>query len=230
MPTADKNNVACTLLTRKERADLAGYSLNAEVPVRPDPGTEECIWVHSLREPVRSAVRVTALSTLVWARQVAPQIRAAIVKPTTGKALKAKLEAALVDLIAGGDKVPTEKACEAYLLLAESHGAVRSDQRVFYATIGAMPAAFGIACEDGILTIAGYGEFGLGPSLALHRGVTKLADAASERAAEALAKADGDADDTESASPEDSATDEDASPSPEPSPSETDDTDSEDES
>lgn len=234
MPTANPDNPACTLLSKKDRSDLVGYSMDAEVPVRPDPGTEECIWVHSLREPARAAVRVTALSTLTWARQVAPQIRAAIVKPTTGKALRVKLEAALADLIAGAEELPTEKACEAYLLLAESHGAVRTDQRVYYASIGGMPAAFGIACEDGIMTIVGYGEYGVGPSLALNRGVTNLATVASERAAEALGGADGDAEEgadaEERAADGDAGTDEDASPNPEPSPTETDEADSGDES
>jgi hypothetical protein len=220
MPTANPDNPACTLLTSEERTDMVGYSLNAEVPVRPDPGTEECMWIHSLREPAWAAVRVTTLSTRRWARLAAPQLRAAIVKPETGKDLRAKLEAALVDVVARGDKLPAKKVCETYVLLAESYGAVRSEQQVFYATIGAMRAAFGMACEGGILTIAGYGEYGLGPSLALSRGVTKLAEAASKRATKALGEADV-TENTKSPSPSASGSDEDASPSPQPSPTET---------
>ncbi|HUS21015.1 MAG TPA: hypothetical protein VMZ66_03275 [Aeromicrobium sp.] len=164
---------------------------------------------------------MTTLSTLAWARQAAPQITAAIAQPTTKKSLRAKLEAALVKLINGADELPAEEVCEVYLLLAEANGATRSDEQVYYGWIGAMPAAFGTACEGGIMTIAGYGEYGIRPSLALNRGVAKLAGTASERAAESLAHVDHDGDDQESRSPEDSASDGDASPSPEPSPSET---------
>jgi hypothetical protein len=229
MPTAIPNNPACTLLTKKDRSDMVGYSLNAELPVRPEPETYECMWVHSLREPARSAVSVTVIGTQAWARRVAPQLRAAMVKPTTGKALRGKLEAKLKELLTRGDRLPTEEVCEAYLLLAESRGATRSDQQVFYARIGSMPAAYAMACEEGIMTIVGYAEYGIGQSLALNRSVSKLAAAASGRAAEALAKAEDGADDTASPSPEADGNDEDASPSPEPTPTETDEADPEDE-
>jgi hypothetical protein len=222
MPTVNPDNPACTLLTKKDRFDLVGYSMNAELPVPAAPGTEQCTWVHSLREPARSAVRVTTLSTLVWAGQAVPAIKAAIVQPTTGKALRAKLEDALVKVVAGVDDLPTEEVCEVYLLVAQANGLVRSDQQVYYGAIGAMPAAFGTACDEGIMTIAGYGEYGLGPSLALNRGVARLAGRASERAAESQA----DGDHNESRSPEEIASDEDASPSPEPSPTETETSDS----
>lgn len=221
MPTVNPNNPACTVLTNKDRSDMVGYSLNAEVPVNPDPGTEECMWVHSLREPAQSVVSVTVVSTATWALKVSPQLRVAIGKPTTGKALRAKLKAVLKKLIIRRDKLPTKEVCEAYVLLAESHGATRSDQQVFYGRIGAMPAAFGMACEEGIMTIAGYGEYGVGQSLALNRSVTKLAATASERAPEALGQGHADLDGTESPSPSAGGSDEDASPSPEPSPSET---------
>ena len=221
MPTVNPNNPACTLLTKKDRYEMVGYSLNAEVPVNPDPGTEECMWVHSLREPAQSVVSVTVVSTATWALKVSPQLRVAIGKPTTGKALRAKLKAVLKKLIIRGDKLPTKEVCEAYVLLAESHGATRADQQVFYGRIGAMPAAFGMSCEEGIMTIAGYGEYGVGQSLALNRSVTKLAATASNRAPKALAQREPGAGETESPSPEASGSDEDASPSPEPSPTET---------
>lgn len=186
MPTADTNNVACNLLTADERSAVAGYSLNAEMPVRPAPGTDECIWVQSLRRPARAAIRVVANSTPVWLRQLAPQLRAAIASPHTDKKLAAKLEDALTDVLADPQGLSDDEACATYVLLAESRGALLGVDQVFYSTIGALPAAFAVTCADGIMVVAGYGEYGVRPSLALNRAVTRLAGAASERAAETL--------------------------------------------
>lgn len=222
VPTADKNNVACTLLTKKDRFDLVGYSMDAEVPVRPDPGTEECVWVRSLNRSARAAIRVVAFSTPVWSRQIVPQVQAAIVKPSSGKALRRKLQKALAELIADRGELSGDRACEIYVLLAKSRGADLGVDQVGYSQIGALPAAFAITCEGGIMTMAGYGEYGIRPSLALNHGVTKLAEAASARAADALGSGDG----KDVASDEDSASDEDASPSPAPSPRETGESDS----
>jgi len=231
MPTANPDNPACRLLSKKDRFDLVGYSMDAEVPVRPEPGTVECVWVRSLRQPARAAIRVVAFSTPVWSRQVVPQLREAIRSPTTDKALAAKLEDALQELLANPDGLSSERACETYVLLAKSHGSSLDVGDVGFGTIGAMPAAFGLTCRDGILTRAGYGEYGIRPSVALFRGVTRLVEAASERAADALGTTEGSVPDT---TDDDAAETEDASPSPEPSPSETDeadsDSDSEDES
>lgn len=214
MPTADKNNVACTLLTARERQDLSGYPMNAELPVRPEAGTQECVWVRSLREPARAAIRVVAFSTPTWSRQVVPQIRAAIGNPKTSRPLAAKLEGALADLLANPDGLPTEQVCETYILLAESRGAKLGVDQVAYLRIGAMPAAFSVTCADDTMTIAGYGEYGIRPSLGLNRAVTRLVEAASERAAEALATTPG-ADGPETgADPDAEPEDGDADPSP----------------
>lgn len=219
IPTANADNPACDLLTAKERSDLAGYALDAEVPVRPDPGTEECVWVRSLQQSSRAAIRVVALRTPIWSRQIAPQIRDAIVKPTTGRSLRVELEKALAELVADPDGLSSERTCETYVLLAKSRGADLGIDQVGYGQIGALPAAYAVTCEGGIMTLAGYGEYGLGQSLALNRGVIKLAEAASARAAEELGTGDGG----------DTATGEDASPSPEPAPGEADEAEPEDE-
>ncbi len=220
-PTIDKNNVACTLLTSEERESLVGYTLDAEVPVRPDPGTEECVWVRSLREPARSALRVITLSTLNWAKLVIPQMRAAATSPNVDRKLRLQLKEALEELLAKGDDLPTEEACNAYLLLAESRGSQRPSDEVFYSNIGGMPAGFATSCDDGVMTMVGYGEYGVRPSLALNHGLGRLTEQAGVRAAEAFAEG---------------ATDEgtdgevgDQSPSPEPSPTETDESAAEDE-
>ena len=234
LPTPDKDNVACTLLTAEERFALVGYAMNAELPVRPDPGTEECIWVRSLTRPARSAIRVVAFSTPIWSRQIVPQLRAAIASPNTGRTLRTDLKKAMNELIADPDGLPTDRACETYVLLAKSRGADLGIDQVGYGTIGALPAAFAVACEDGIMTIAGYGEYGVRPSLALNRGATRLVEAASARAAEAFDVAGGDdAGTDEDANQEDTtAEDGDAgnearSPGPEASPEETDGSDNE---
>lgn len=234
MPAANPDdNPACTLLTKKERSDLVGYSMDAVVPVQPEPGTVECVWVRSLRHPARAAIRVVAFSTPVWSRQIVPQLRTAINSPTTDKALAAKLDDALNDLLANPAGFSSERACETYVLLAESRGASLDTGEIGFATIGAMPAAFGISCENGILTRAGYGEYGIRPSPALFRGVSKLVDAASERAPEVLGTSESNrrdaADGPGSPEPRARAETAEESPSPEPVPNAPDEPDAEDE-
>jgi hypothetical protein len=242
MPTAIPDNPACTLLTKKDRSDLVGYSMNAEVPVRPAKGSVECMWVHSLHESARSAIRVGALRGELWAQSLRPQLRFAMFRPSTGKALRKKLETVWKDLGKNGGQLPADEVCPTYLMLAESRGAVPNGDTVYYSTIGSMTAAYAISCEDGDMIFAAYGEYGIGPSIALQNGVLRLLDAAKERSAgifgevEAQADAADDSKTSESPRPEQptdsdaanegSAGDEDASPSPEPSPTETDTSDS----
>lgn len=222
MPSANPDNPACTLLSKKERSDLVGYSMDAEVAVRPAPGTQECVWVHSLREPARSAIRVVILSPRLWIQQVEPQIRAAIIKPTTSRSVARQLEDSWLSLKNDGADSAVDDICETYLLLAEAYGSTRETDTFYYHAIGALPAAYGVSCEEGRMTIAGYGEYGLRASLALNHGVIRLVQAAKVRAAEL------DEDVTAEQSVEPAATDESAnasgtasdSPSPEPSESE----------
>jgi len=238
MPTANPDNPACTLLTKKDRAELVGYSMDAEVPVRPAAGSAECIWVHSLHESSRAAIHVVALSGDVWSKSLRPQVRVAMLQPNNGKALSKRLKKTWKELGEAG-RLPADQICPTYLMLAESRGAVKNGDSLFYTYIGSMPAAFAISCEDGNLLAAGYGEYGVGPSIALQNGVLRLLDAARDRSAdvfkavEAEAGTSDESDEAGSASPtpgsdEDTTTDEDTSPSPEPSPSETDENGSDD--
>jgi hypothetical protein len=226
MPTVSPDNPACTLLTKKDRSDLVGFSMNAEVPVLPARGTVECMWVHSLRESARAAIRVGALSGDLWAQSLRPQLRSAMVRPTTGKKLYKKLETTWKELGKNGGRLAPDEVCPTYLMLAEARGAARNGETLFYSTIGSMTAAYAISCEDGNMIFAAYGEYGIGPSIALQNGVLRLLDAARERSGDIFEEVESEAeasDSTGSASPtpESSADDEDASPSPEPSPSET---------
>ena len=221
MPTANPDNVACDLLTADERSTVAGYSMNAEMPVKPQPGTDQCIWVQSVRQPARAAIRVVVFSTQVWLRQLVPQLQAVIASPDTNKKLVAKLEDAMEDVLADPDGLSDDQVCATYVLLVESRGSMMGFERVYYANIGAMPAAFSVMCSEGVIVEAGYGEYGVQPSFALSRAVVRLTEAAAERAAELpeLADADGAGD-----TPED-ATD----GTPEPSPTETEEADAQDE-
>ncbi len=232
MPTANPDNPACELLSKKDRFDLVGYSMDAEVPVRPAKGTAECIWVHSLNESARSAIRVIALSGEVWALTIRPQLRWAMLRPTTGKALTRKLENVWRELGESGGRLPPDEVCPTYLLLAEATGAVRNGDTVFYSTLGSMTAAYALSCEDGNMLLAGYGEHGVGPSIALQNGVLRLLEVVKERSAgifEEVAASPGAQADDQDATDETASPDEDESPSPEPSPTETGEAEDEDE-
>lgn len=238
MPTARPGNPACRLLTKKERSDLVGYSMDAEVPVRPELGSEECVWVHSLQESNSAAIRVVALSGDVWSRTLRPQLSYHLHRPTTSKALAKKLEKAWTDLGKTGGRLADDQVCPTYLMLIEARGGIKSDETVFYSSIGSRTAAYAMSCKDGNMIVAGYGEHGIGPSIALQNGVRRLLAAAEERsddvfaaiAAETGKSGSGDDDTNGTGEPTPGDTDEDASPSPEPSPSETDESEDEDES
>ena len=212
---------ACKLLTSEDREELGGVTLDAEVPVRPIAGTQECIWTHSATEPARSAIRVVASIGQTWVRAAQPQIVRAIAHPSTDKASAKKLKEALVEL-ESETKLDDERVCEIYLLLVESRGMTKAEDMRYAGSIGSMPAFFAASCNDGFLIMAGYGEYGLRGSMALNNAVGRLAEAANDRAPEVLG--DGSADGQEQ---EDGSTDDaDASPGAEPSPSETDEADS----
>lgn len=222
---------ACKLLSAEEREEVGRMSMDAEIPVRPIEGTEECIWTHSANQPARSAIRIIASNGQTWIKAAQPQIVRAIAHPATSKALARKLENALIEITAT-DELTDERICEIYLLFAESRGMHRSEEMLFAGAIGSMPAVFAASCDQGTVIMAGYGEFGLRGSIALNHAVFRLVEAANERAVDVLGDGATDGpDETEdgAADSEDAANDEDESPSPEPSPSDTDEADSEDE-
>ena len=229
MPSARPGNIACTLLSADERAALPGFAMNDVLPVRHASDTEECIWVRSVREPASAAIRVVVYSTRTWLRDAVPTLRSAIVSPDTVKSSVPKLKKALAEILSDPKAVSPGRACETYVLLATSRGTSIASGSVYYSALGAMPATYAVTCAEGIMTTAGYAELGIRPSLALNHGVLRLAEAAGERAVDALAEREGDADEgTAGDDPEEGLADEDESPSPEPSPTETDEGDPED--
>jgi hypothetical protein len=218
--------------------------MNAEIPVPPArDGTLECVWVHSKTKPARAAIRVLALRGDVWARSLRPQVRGAMVARTTSRANFKKLDILWKKLGRSGGRLAPDEVCPSFLMLAEARGAVPDGDTAFYSFIGGMPAAYGLSCEDGNMILAGYGEYGAGPSLALRRSVIRLVAAAKQRSEGIFDEIDDDttnsgedrangsaeppADDEAAGEP---GTDDDASPSPEPSPSEPDESEDEDES
>jgi hypothetical protein len=216
-PERFKPSDACRLLTSEEREDLVRMSMDAEIPTRAIKGTEECVWTHSLTEPARSAIRVVAANGPAWARVAAPQIVQAINHPSTSKSLAKKLRQALADL-SNSEDLTDARICEIYLEFTESRGMQRSEDMLFSGTIGSMPAVYAASCDEGMIVMAGFGEYGIRGSIALNHAVFRLVDAASDRVAEVYGNADTDG---EADADEDTPADEAESPSPEPSPSDT---------
>jgi len=202
-------------------------TMDAEIPVIPIKGTQECIWTHSLNQPARSAIRIIASNGQEWIKAARPQIVRAIAHPATSKALDKKLKEALVE-IASTDDLSDKRICEIYLLFAESRGMQRSENNLYAGAIGGMPAVFAASCDRGSVIMAGYGEYGMRGSIAINHAVVRLVEAANERAPDVLGG--GETDEQEqgdgAAGEEDTTNDEDESPSPEPSPSDTDEADS----
>lgn len=215
-------NEACALLTAAEREDLMGMAMNAEVPVKPLNGTQECIWTRSLNEPARSAIRVVALNGTTWSQVARPQIVRAIAQPSTSRALAKKLRAAMADLSSSPTLLTDERICEIYLLVTEAYGLHRSEDMVYYGALGAMPAVYAASCEEGRIVLAGFGEYGLRGSIAANHAAFRLVDAADDRAADLLGTEDAPDSDAEDEDEEADAGDE--PPSPDSSPGEADET------
>lgn len=223
IPTVAPDNRACSLLSKAERQAVPGYSMNDTVPVIQDPGTSECVWIHSRRQYVKSAIRVIALSAREWAPTAVDTVTRAMISPRTDPASVPKLKRARAELLRGALKLPPERICEIYLLGYSVQGFDRTSDLTAYGRIGALPAAFAVSCDNGILVIAGYGELGLRPSLAVQHAVAKLAALAAERAPKYFEAST--ADSTDGAATEPSA-DASEQPSPRPSASSSSDSDS----
>jgi hypothetical protein len=216
-PSKPEPNSACKMLTSEEREDLGHLSMDAEVPVKPAIGTEECVWTHSLTEPARAAIRVIALEGSTWAGVARPQIGRALGQ-STNRTLIRKLEQALVDL-SNATELTDERICEIYFTYTEAYGMARAEELLFYGSIGALPAVFAASCEDGRVVMAGFGEYGLRGSIAANHAATRLLEAAKDRADEVLRDAEAD---DEGTTEDDAGADGEESPDPEPSPNEAD--------
>jgi hypothetical protein len=182
IPTVSPDNKACKLLSAEDRSTLPGYSMNVRVPVSVQAGTEECVWVHYRGQPARAAIRVVAFNARQWAPQAVDVIRAVLQDPSTTKSEVKKLKRALAELLRSPDSLPAERICKIYLLAQEARGLRKMSDLVYGSTIGSMPAVYAISCDNGILIMAGYGEYGIQSSLALQHAVVRLAEAANERA------------------------------------------------
>jgi hypothetical protein len=201
--------------------------MNAEAPVRPANGTQECIWTRSKYESAQAAIKVIALEGSTWAQQARPQIARALGVQAGNRSLVNKLEQALADLSNAPTELSDERICEIYFLYSEAYGLQRTEELLFYGSIGAIPAVFAASCEGGRVVMAGFGEYGLRGSIAANHGATRLMEAAKDRAADVLRdagandddgssddEADGTADDEESSPDEaDSEDEEDSEPS-----------------
>lgn len=225
-PTKPPPNDACKLLTAEEREDLMGMPMNAEAPVRPANGTQECVWTRSKYESAQAAIKVIALEGTTWAQVARPQIARALGVQAANGTLTKKLESALADLSTAPTELSDERICEIYFLYSEAYGLQQTEELLFYGSIGAIPAVFAASCEGGRVVMAGFGEYGLRGSIAANHAAGRLLDAAKGRAAEVLADADAGADEDETGTDDG---DESPSPAPDEQNEDTEDEDTEDE-
>lgn len=174
---------ACDLLTSEERTALTGTTMDQVIPVNAQPGTRECEWVHSATQPARAAIRVVSFNAQAWAQLIGPEIGDELRKPGINKAQAKRLRAAYRDLL-HAKRLSTERICDIYWLLVRGKGFKPEARIVFYWRIGGMPAAYATECSDGVMTMAGYGEYGLEASASVSYAVSNLAIAAHEHAVE----------------------------------------------
>ena len=212
----------CDLITADERTALAGETMNAVVPVSsPVAGTQECRWVHSLNSASTSVIRLVAFGTKDWLKVAGPQLDQAMRNPRISLRTFKRLQAAQKRVSEGGSKLTTQQICDLYWVLARANGFKKGSQVVFSSMIGRARAAYNVGCGDGVLTMLGYGEYGLTTSISLYQAIIELRKTVHERAAKEfgdLKDTDGEGDDSASDSPSSSPGN---SPGDDPSASET---------
>lgn len=181
------SRVACSLLKADERQSLAGTTMNVVVPaVTPKAVRRECQWVHSLKGTAQSTIKLTAFTTESWAGEARPLVTNTLRNPRLGPAIVKKLRKASRDLAAGPSKLSSDRICEIYWLVTQANAYHKGTEVLVNGYIGQMRAVNASACSDGVVTVLGYGEYGLKPSLVLYRSVVSLRKVAHERAVEEL--------------------------------------------
>jgi hypothetical protein len=199
--------VVCSLLTAEERQALAGKTMDVVIPVNAAAGTQECQWVHSLQEATNAVIRLVAFNAHAWAKVARTQVLETMRNPRLSAATVVRLQAASRKLAEGPQKLTTAQICDIYWVLAKANGFQRGQQVVFGSMIGRMRAAYATGCGDGILTLIGYGEYGLHTSLPLYMAIVDLRQTAQERASEKFGDAaeakDSDSKDASTESPTD---------------------------
>jgi hypothetical protein len=199
--TPKVKRIVCSLLTAEERQALAGKSMNIVVPVTASAGTQECQWVHSLNESSNSTIRLVAFSTQDWAKVADRQLRQAMTNNRLSARKLMRLQAGLRKLARGPSKLSDNEICDLYWLLAQASGFHKGSEVVFSSTIGRMRAGYSTGCGDGVLTLLGYGEYGLKTSIPLYQALIDERQKVHERAAKELAEPDKKADDDGTATP-----------------------------
>jgi len=188
-PDSDPNRkpperAVCGLITAEERKALAGEAMDAIVPVtNPVAGTQECRWVHSLNSGSSSIIRLVAFSTADWLKVAGPQFDQALRNPKLSLPTFKRLQAARKRISPGGPELTTQQICDLYWVLARANGFKKGAQVVFSSVIGRERAAYNIGCGDGVLTMLGYGEYGLTTSITLYQAIIELREKVHERAA-----------------------------------------------
>jgi len=197
----------CDLITADERTALAGETMNAVVPVSsPVTASQECRWVHSLNSASTSVIRLVAFGTKDWLKVAGPQLDQAMRNPKISLRTFKRLQAAQKRISEGSSNLTTQQICDLYWVLARANGFKKGSQVVFSSMIGRARAAYNIGCSDGVLTMLGYGEYGLTTSISLYQAIIELRQKVHERAAKEfgdLKDTDGEGDDSASDSPSD---------------------------
>jgi hypothetical protein len=180
-PKVEKaDEVACTLLTSKERRSIAGMKLDIVAPQRVNKEIHRCRWVESLAAPLPRAIEVAVQRTEVWLKQVPRRID--VITQTGGAEGKMlhRLQAAKKDVLRGVDKVDDEEACKIFSLLIEA----RFDKKglnQYYALQDENTAAV-TRCANGIHTSVSYSERGLESSVPLSEALQRIAKLVHQRA------------------------------------------------
>lgn len=197
----------CDLITADERTALAGETMNAVVPMTsPVAGAQECRWVHSLNSASTSVIRLVAFGTKDWLKVAGPQLDQAMRNRRISLRTFKRLQAAQKKVSEGSSKLTTQQICDLYWVLARANGFKKGSQVVFSSMIGRARAAYNVGCGDGVLTMLGYGEYGLTTSISLYQAIIELRQKVHERAAKEfgdLADENGDASDGPSDAPTD---------------------------
>lgn len=179
-PPIDADQVACSLLTKADRAKLAGSAVDDIVAASGTDGTSQCRW-----QTQSALIQVTTIPAKEWAKSLPQVVEQLAASADNGSAADREDLAAAEKLLAGAATFTDAQACEAFTTLAELGG----DAQGTTTTITAIPITetesgiSGQTCVGGDLTSVLYSVPGLKKTEAVDATVTTILASAQKRLA-----------------------------------------------
>ena len=175
----DTEQIACKLLTAKDREKLAGTAVDDIVAATGTDGSSQCRWQSDV-----ALIQVTTLPAKEWAKSLPAVVEQLESSSDVSSSEDKKDLADAKKLLEGAESFTDAEACEAFVTLAELSGGEKGGTT----TITLVPISesesgvSGQTCSDGELTSVIYSVPGLTETPEIDATVTTVLASAQKRA------------------------------------------------